>query len=37
MTHLASYIQALFFAALFVTFINADIGWAMIYIIGEIS
>ena len=37
MTHLASFIQALFFAALFVTFINADIGWAMIYIIGGIS
>lgn len=37
MTHLASYIQALFFAALFMTFINADIGWAMIYIIGGIS
>lgn len=37
MTHLASIIQALFFAALFVTFINADIGWAMVYIIGGIS
>lgn len=37
MTNLASYIQALFFAALFLTFINADIGWAMVYIIGGIS
>lgn len=37
MTHLASIIQALFFAALFVTFLNADIGWAMIYIIGGVS
>lgn len=37
MTHLASIIQALFFAALFVTFINADIGWAMVYIIGGVS
>ena len=37
MTNLASFIQALFFAALFLTFINADIGWAMVYIIGGIS
>ncbi len=37
MTHLASIIQALFFAALFVTFLNADIGWAMVYIIGGVS
>ena len=37
MTHLASYIQALFFAALFLTFINGDIGWAMVYIIGGIA
>ena len=37
MTHLAGIIQALFFAAVFVTFLNADIGWAMIYIIGGVS
>lgn len=37
MTNLASFIQALFFAALFLTFINADIGWAIVYIIGGIS
>ena len=37
MTHLASIRQALFFAALFVTFLNADIGWAMVYIIGGVS
>ena len=37
MTHLASFIQALFFAALFLTFINGDIGWAMVYIIGGIA
>lgn len=37
MTHLASYIQALFFAVIFTLFINADIGWAMIYIIGGIA
>ena len=37
MTNLASFIQAMFFAALFLTFINADIGWAMVYIIGGIS
>lgn len=37
MTHLAGIIQALFFAAVFVMFLNADIGWAMIYIIGGVS
>lgn len=34
MTHISSYVQALLFAALFTVFINADIGWALIYIIG---
>lgn len=34
MTHISGYIQALFFAALFTVFINADIGWALIYLIG---
>ena len=34
MTHISSYIQALLFASLFTVFINADIGWALIYIIG---
>lgn len=34
MTHISGYVQALLFSALFVVFINADIGWALIYIIG---
>lgn len=34
MTHISGYIQALFFSSLFLIFINADIGWALIYIIG---
>ncbi|MBD5129966.1 MAG: DUF58 domain-containing protein [Ruminococcaceae bacterium] len=34
MTHISSYIQALLFASLFTVFINASIGWALIYIIG---
>ena len=33
MKHLQSYIQALFFAALFLLFISGTIGWAMIYLI----
>ncbi len=36
MTHISSYIQALFFAGLFLTYISADIGWAMVYSIGGI-
>lgn len=34
MTHIVSYFQALFFSVLFLIFINADIGWALVYIIG---
>lgn len=34
MTHTISYFQALFFSVLFLVFINADIGWALVYIIG---
>ena len=34
MTHIISYFQALFFSVLFLVFINADIGWALVYIIG---
>ncbi|MCM1166382.1 MAG: DUF58 domain-containing protein [Lachnospiraceae bacterium] len=34
MTHISGYVQALMFSALFLVFINADIGWALIYIIG---
>lgn len=34
MTHISGYIQALIFAVLFTIFINADIGWALIYLIG---
>lgn len=34
MTHIVSYFQALFFSALFLVFINAEIGWTLIYIIG---
>lgn len=33
-THISGYIQALLFSAIFLIFINADIGWALIYIIG---
>lgn len=34
MTHIVSYFQALFFSVLFLVFINAEIGWALVYIIG---
>lgn len=34
MTHISGYIQALLFSSLFVIFINANIGWALIYVIG---
>lgn len=34
MTHISGYVQALLFSALFVIFINANIGWALIYTIG---
>ncbi len=34
MTHISGYIQALLFAVLFTVFISADIGWALIYLIG---
>lgn len=34
MTHIISYFQALFFSVLFLVFINAEIGWALVYIIG---
>lgn len=34
MTHISGYVQALIFSAMFVVFINANIGWAMVYIIG---
>lgn len=34
MTHIISYFQALLFSALFLVFINAEIGWALIYVIG---
>lgn len=34
MTHISGYVQALLYAALFTVFINANIGWALIYIIG---
>ncbi|MDE6030633.1 MAG: DUF58 domain-containing protein [Oscillospiraceae bacterium] len=33
MTHIASYIQALAFAVLFLVFINGSIGWALVYIL----
>ncbi len=33
MTHIASYIQALAFALLFLVFINGSIGWALIYVL----
>lgn len=33
MTHISGFIQALLFAVLFTIFINADIGWALIYLI----
>ncbi|MCM1167900.1 MAG: hypothetical protein NC401_18100, partial [Ruminococcus sp.] len=34
MTHIAGYFQALFFSVLFLVFINAEIGWTLVYIIG---
>lgn len=34
MTHISGYIEALIFAVLFLVFISADIGWALVYIIG---
>ena len=34
MTHISGYIQALMYSALFLVFINGEIGWALIYIIG---
>lgn len=34
MTHISGYIEALIFAVLFLVFISADIGWAIVYIIG---
>lgn len=33
MTHIASYIQALAFAVLFLVFINGSIGWALVYVL----
>lgn len=33
MTHIASYIQALAFALLFLVFINGSIGWALVYVL----
>lgn len=33
MTHIASYIQALAFALLFLVFINGSIGWALLYVL----
>lgn len=33
MTHIPGYVQTLFFAVLFLVFINADIGWALVYIV----
>lgn len=33
MTHIASYIQALAFALLFLIFINGSIGWALVYVL----
>ncbi|MCH5196466.1 MAG: DUF58 domain-containing protein [Oscillospiraceae bacterium] len=36
MTHIGSYIQIVFFAALFLIFISGDIGWALIYTVGGI-
>ncbi len=37
MRHISSYIQALFFAVMFLLFINGSIGWALIYVIVGIS
>ncbi|MCH5204611.1 MAG: DUF58 domain-containing protein [Oscillospiraceae bacterium] len=36
MTHIGSYIQIMFFSALFLIFISGDIGWALIYTVGGI-
>ena len=33
MTHIASYVQALAFAVLFLIFISGSVGWALIYVL----